>query len=117
MTGEQLREWLDEELNNYPERTSGEELYSFFIKQTEKYVKSNRRELIEALTYWLRLRTEPKTMLALDVAEKHNLTELREEIENLLRDVENGIAFKPYYGQFITKALKKLSGKEGGEKA
>ena len=109
MTAEQLRKWLDGELNNYPERTSGEELYSFFIRQTAKFVKSNRRELIEALTYWLKLRIEPKTMLALDIAEKHNLTELREEIEDLLKDVESGRAFKPYYGQFIINTLKKLS--------
>lgn len=118
MTAEEILTWLEEEVANYPERAAGEELYRYLVQRTALLVRSDRQSLVEALTMWLRLRTEsgPQTMLALEIAATHHLFELRNEIENLLNDIRAGKAFLPYYEQWATRALEQLSGNGGDKK-
>ena len=47
-------------------------------------------------------------MLAVDLAAKHQLTELRSELTDLLDDVRDGEAFKPFYDRPIQEALEQL---------
>ena len=110
MTAEEVRMWLEEEVANCPERASGEELYRYLVRRTAPLVESDRQSLVEALTAWINLREEsgPQTMLALEIAAKHHLTELRDEMEKLLNDIRAGKAFLPYYEQWVTRALEQL---------
>jgi hypothetical protein len=108
MTGEEIRAWLDDELANFPERTSGEELYAYITRRTAGVAETDRASLVEALSGWLKLRSEPRTMLAVDLAAKHRLTELRGEIADLLDDVRDGEAFRPFYDRPILEALERL---------
>ena len=108
MTGEEMRDWLENELANFPERASGEELYAHIARRTSHVAETYRGALVEALSGWLKLRSEPRTMLAVDLAAKHRLHELRGEVVDLLDDVRAGVAFKPFYDRFIQEALEQL---------
>jgi len=108
MTGEEIRAWLDDEIANFPERASGEELYAYLTRRTLGVAQTDRAAFAEALSAWLQLRSEPRTMLAVDLAAKHRLTELRSEIADLLDDVRDGEAFKPFYDRPIQEALEQL---------
>lgn len=110
MTAEEIRLWLDEEVANYPERASGEELYRYLVRRTAPLVETDRQALVEALALWLQLRDEsgPQTMLALEIAAKHGLFELRDEIEKLLNDIRAGKAFLPYYEKWVTRTLDQI---------
>lgn len=108
MTGEEIRNWLDDELANYPERASGQELRAYLVRRTAPLVSSERVSLIEALSAWLQLREEPRTMLAMRIGAEHHLSELRGAVEDLLEDVRAGEAFLPYYERWIRDALEQL---------
>ncbi len=104
--------WLEGELKGFPERAGGEELYRFFVRITGKPLSTDaedRQALIDALREWLGVRTEPRTMLAVEIAAAHGLSELRHDIELLLSDVKAGKAFLPFYSQTIEKALQRMS--------
>jgi hypothetical protein len=96
---------LDAEVVGFPRRASGEQLYEHINKVAAHYAKSDRLGLVVALTYWLQLRSEPKTMIAVDLAGKLHLNEVRSEIEKLLVDVEQGKAFMPFYVKPIKAVL------------
>lgn len=96
---------LDAEVADFPSRASGEQLYEHLNKIAVRYVVSERQELVAALNEWLLLRSEPKTMLAVDIAGKLHLTELCSALEDLLVDVEQGKAFKPFYVRPIKAVL------------
>ncbi len=100
-----LLQLLNGEVAEFPSRASGEEGYEYINKIAGRYVTSERQKLVAALTSWLQLRSEPKTMIAVDVASKLHLNELRPEIEKLLVDVEQGKAFLPFYARPIKAAL------------
>lgn len=108
MTAEEIRGWIEDELANFPERASGEDLYAYFGRLIARVVESDRASLVQALSGWLQLRSEPRTMLAVDLAAKHRLGELRRQIEELLADVRDGEAFKPFYDRPILEALEQL---------
>lgn len=99
---------LDYEVSEYPKRSTGEDGYEYINKIAAKYISSNRNLLISALSVWIDLRSEPKTMLAVDIAGRLNLFELREEIEMLLDEVERGKTFMKFYERPIKLALGKF---------
>ena len=100
-----LLQILDAEVAGFPSRASGEQGYEYINKIAARYVKSERSNLVAALTSWLQLRSEPKTMIAVDIAGKLSLNELRIEIEKLLVDVEQGKVFLPFYARPIKAML------------
>jgi len=108
MTGAETRAWLEQEIAIFPERAPGEELYAYLIKRTASLVESDRCSLVKALAEWLKLRSEPRTMLAVEIAKTHHLAELRNDIEELLDDVRKGRAFKSFYQKPISDALNEL---------
>lgn len=113
MNAPEALQWLESELANFPERASGEDLHKFFVQITKRIIRSpdptDRSDLASALREWLKLRSEPRTMLAVDIAASHSLFELKADIESLLADVGSGKAFWPYYQDNIQRYLKKLS--------
>lgn len=96
---------LDAEVATFPSRASGEQLYEHLNMIAARYAKSERLSLVAALTSWLQLRSEPRTMIAVDIAGKLHLNELRAEIEKLLVEVEQGRAFMPFYARPIKIVL------------
>lgn len=109
MSATEALRWLEGELANFPERASGEDLHRFFVEITERIVRSSdltdRTDLVGALREWLKLRSEPRTMLALDVAASYSLSELKPDIEELLREVRGGKTLWPYYQDNIIRSL------------
>lgn len=101
-------QWLDEEVELYPGRASAVDFYSFIEKKVSSVLNDNREEIIYALNNWLKLRSEPRTMLAVKLAAIFNLVELKSEILILLEDVKSGNAFATYYEKSIQKDLDKL---------
>jgi hypothetical protein len=100
-----LLQLLDAEVAGFPARASGEQGYEYINNIVARYAISERKKLVAALKEWLLLRSEPKTMLAVDIVGKQHLRELRPELKRLLADVEQGKAFKPFYARPIKKAL------------
>jgi hypothetical protein len=100
-----LLQLLDAEVAGFPTRASGEQGYEYMNNIVARYAVSEREELIAARKEWLLLRSEPKTMLAVDIAGKQHLRELLPELQQFLADVEQGKAFKPFYARPIQKAI------------
>lgn len=103
-----IEENLNNEVENFPSRASGEDLYEYINRAAIQYIQESRAEFIVVMMHWLQLRSEPKTMLAVDVAGNNRLDELRGALEELLEEVNKGKVFKPFYERPINKALKKL---------
>lgn len=108
MTKEEMENWLEEKISFLPKRTSGEAGYEYIIKEIQKVFPHERKSLVLVLKDWLKLRKEPLTMLATEIAEKYHLNELIDDIRSLLKDVEEGKVFKAFYTKFIRKSLLKL---------
>ena len=97
--------WFDDEVASFPRRASGEELYEHMAKLAEIAITEDSKSVVAVMTQWLQLRSEPKTMIAVDLAGKYRISELKGELESLLFDVVAGKAFKPFYERPIRKAL------------
>ena len=107
MTKQEILEWLDAEVQGYPERATGNECEDFIVRLADRVVQSDRNELVEAMRHWIVERGK-RTLLAVRIAAEHKLRELKPDIERLLEDVRTGNAFSPYSEEFITPALKRI---------
>lgn len=109
MSSEDAITWLENNLNNFPDRVSGEALYKFFNRIVKPIINSedasDKSDLIDGLRFWLEKRTEPRTMLAVDIIGNNKLSELEAEVGILLNDVRKGVAFAPHYEKPVKKAL------------
>ena len=101
---------LEADIAGFPERASGEEFYEFMINQAGRWIERDPEGLVGALRAWLALRAEPRTMLAVEIAARFRLTELRPEIEWLPADVRAGQAFRSHSVRPIEKALANIDG-------
>ena len=95
-------------MDSFPSRASGEDLYEYMNKISIGLIKESREDFIMAMTNWLQLRSEPKTMLAVEIIGNNKLMELREDLEGLLDDVNKGNAFKPFYERPINRSLRMI---------
>jgi hypothetical protein len=107
MTKQEILEWLEGEVQGYPERATGNECEDFIVRIAGRVVESDRNELIAALREWIAQRGN-RTLLAIRISTEHKLRELKPDIQRLLEDVRAGKAFSPYYEEFIAPALKRL---------
>lgn len=107
MTKEEILEWLDSEIQCYPERATGNECEDFIVRIVTPVVESDRNELIAAMREWINQRGK-RTLMAIRIAVDHKLDELKPEIHRLLEDVRAGRAFSPYYEEFIGPALRHM---------
>ena len=99
---------LNSEVAAFPTRASGEELYDYVGRLAARILSTNREALAAAMADWLKLRMEPKTMLAVQIASDLRLVEVRPELESLLNDVLESRVFLPYYAKPIEATLLKL---------
>jgi len=74
---------------------------------------TERLGLIEALREWLSLRNEPRTMLAVTMARKLGLRELKADIEALRKEVSEGRVFPRFYLREIDATLEALNQETG----
>jgi hypothetical protein len=107
MTKQEILEWLEGEVQGYPERATGNECEDFIVRLVGRVVESDRNELVAAMREWIAQRGK-RTLLAMRIGTEHQLRELKPDIQRLLEDVRAGKAFSPYYEEFIAPALKRL---------
>jgi hypothetical protein len=107
MTKQEIIEWLDGEVQGYPERATGNECGQFVTRLASRVIESDRIELVQAMREWITQRGK-RTLLAINIAADLKLRELKPDIERLLEDVRASRAFSPYYEEFITPALKRI---------
>ena len=88
---------------------SGEYLKDHVLQHATNVLSNDRDGLIDALHEWLKARSEPRTTIAVTVARKLGLKELRPDIEELRRDVDNGQYFPRFYLENIDATLKSLT--------
>lgn len=100
---------LEGELREYPARAPAPDLYAHLLRIAQRLAITDRPELISALQTWVEARSQPRTMIAVDLVEKMALVDLRTDLEQLRADVIEGRAFLPYYVRWIDEALAKLS--------
>jgi hypothetical protein len=107
MTKQEILEWLEGEVQGYPDRATGNECGQFITRLASRVVESDRCALVEAMREWIVQRGN-RTLLAMNIATDLKLRELKPDIERLLEDVRANTAFSPYYEEFITPALKRI---------
>lgn len=108
MSSNPVLDQLNSEVAAFPARASGEELYDYIRRLSGRILSKNRAELAAAMVDWLELRSEPKTMLAVQIASDLRLAELKPALESFLNDVREGRIFLPYYAKAIEATLQKL---------
>ena len=109
MTKTEILEWLESEIQGYPERVTGNECEDFIVRLAGDVVESERTKLAEAMRDWIVQRGR-RTLLAIWIAEEYRLRELEPDIRCLLEDVKAGKAFSRYYEELIAPALKRIEG-------
>ncbi|TAL16098.1 hypothetical protein EPN96_10810 [bacterium] len=88
---------------------SGEYLREHILDSAKRALdRKDKDALIEVLREWLDERSEPKTMLAVEVIKELRLTELRKDLEELRDAIEKRKAFKPFYVRWVDSALTTL---------
>jgi hypothetical protein len=107
MKKQEILEWLESEVQGYPERATGNECADHVVRLAGRVVESDRRELVEAMREWI-VQREKRTLLAVRIAAEYKLLELKPDIEHLLEDVRAKVVFLPYYQEFIVPALERM---------
>tara|TARA_A100001391_G_C4997236_1_gene259744 strand:- start:495 stop:806 length:312 start_codon:yes stop_codon:yes gene_type:complete len=100
-----MEDYLNQLVEEFPSRASGEDLYEYIRKQSAGLVDRSRVDFSNVMMNWLSLRSEPKTMLAVDLIGFYQLSELKGELESLQAEVTEGRVFKPFYDKEIRKTL------------
>ena len=100
---------LEAELRGHPDRDSAVDLYRHVLDLARRIQANDRAGLVGALDAWLKQRSEPRTMIAVDVAGRLSLAELRDVLDQLLEEVCAGRAFLPHYAQWIDEAIQAMS--------
>ena len=103
----EILEWLEDEVQGYPERATGNECENHIVRLAGRVVGSDRNELVEAMREWIAQRGK-RTLLAVRIAAEHKLRELTPDIQRLLEDVRTNKVFSPHYEEFIVPALKRI---------
>jgi hypothetical protein len=115
MKKEEIAAIIESVAQQFPARTSGNEQIKILATRLADFVQTERPAVVELLREWLAIRIPQSERnpedgkrefwmwLALDVAKKYGLAELRYNIETLIADVRSGKTFLPYYEDMIAK--------------
>jgi hypothetical protein len=109
VTKEEVLAAFDIDFKDPESQKDGPYLFEHILRRTKGLIISDRAGTIEALKYWLSLRKEPQTMMAVNIANNLALRELTPELITLGRDIESGSVFLPYYKGWVERALKAIS--------
>jgi hypothetical protein len=114
---------IENRLEMYPERMTGNEINPQIASWLKKFIDSDRVALIEALRDYLYYKSpmienrheiiiqsirEARLWMALDIAESLKLTELKPDIELLLANIQSGKLLKPVHESGVIRCLKEL---------
>ena len=101
--GSDMENYLNRIIEEFPSRASGEDLYEHLRKVSKPLVEKSREDFSTAMMKWLALRSEPKTMLAVELIGIYQLSELDRELEILRKEISEGLVFKSFYVKEIDK--------------
>ncbi|MBX3122929.1 MAG: hypothetical protein KF854_07610 [Nitrospira sp.] len=116
MNKNELITWMQYIMQRSPAPDSGEATYAYLKEHMERLLAQDpdmRGVFIEALRTWLALRKEPESMSAAKLAAGLKLTELREDLHQLLVEIEGGQSkfnphMKAYYARRVHNYLSDL---------
>jgi hypothetical protein len=74
-------------------------------KSARRLVVTDRSGVIDACRYWIYLKREPFTLLAVVIIMDLALKELKPELIVLKKDIQSGKLFKTYYNELVDNAL------------
>lgn len=109
MSKEEILSELEKDIQKSANDKGGEYFYEDAKKRLKKLVILDRPGVMEALRYWLCLRSQDLTMIAVWLTRDLMIKELKPDLENLKEDIKAGKVFKPYYIEMIDRALKTLN--------
>lgn len=117
MTKQDIADLIDHMGESIPERISGNEENAILVGRLANIAANEREPLVELLRDWFSLRVlktvadedygrkTGQLFLALEVARRYGLKELRPDIELLIKDTRAGKTYLPYYADMIEKYL------------
>jgi hypothetical protein len=109
MSKEEILAEFDIDLNDPVSVKDGEYLYEHILVRAKRMVVNDRIGMVEVLRYWLSLRKDLYTMMAVDIIKDLVISELKPELNILKEDIESGKIFLPYYKQWVDRVLKAIS--------
>src|SRR5436190_18392670 len=119
MNKEEVAAVIDSFGRDIPERLTGNEENAILAERVAGLVETQRLALVELLREWIAVRIpqsqrrpgdgvrEGSMWLALEIAQRYSLNELRPDIEALIANVQAGKTYLPYYADTISKFLRK----------
>ena len=108
MTRSDVLDRLEAEYSSYPERATGNEGDDRVADVARSLLAVDRGAIVGAMEEWIARRNH-WTMVAIRIATRCGLKELRPSLEAVLADVRTRKVFQPYYEQFIVPALEILT--------
>lgn len=120
MTGTEVIAKIENRLTWFPERVSGNEVNATVADDLRGLAVSDRPSLLDALRQYMSLRIPPaqrspkdavreaRVWLALDVAERLGLNELKPDIEALSEAVRNGEALDRIDEKTVVRYLQRM---------
>ncbi len=108
MSEQEVLSVLETAINDPGSFKSGEYLDNHVLLCARQFLHTDRPGLIDALRKWVRLKNEPRTMLAIRVAKELDLRELRGVIQMLRQEVATGKVFPKFYLRDIDESLGNL---------
>jgi len=109
MSEQEILKMLKTDLDNPGSYKSGEYLEDQAYIHLVKVLKTDREGIISALRYFMELRSEPESMLAVRLAERLGIYEVIPNIIKIGEEIKRGEVFKEFYSFWIDKAVKTLS--------
>ncbi len=106
MAKEDVLEILEAEFCDPGGYKSGEYLWEHVLRRSAKIVQNDRPGLVEVLQEWIGSQTEPRTMLAVWVAQSLGIRELIPQIQRLREQISSG---KLFYGDYLKDIDEALS--------
>jgi hypothetical protein len=120
MTQQELCLLIENMVNSFPEKITGNEVSRIVAERLSNVVITERDTLVSILRGWINIRIlktkvdlsfsrdSEYMFLALEIAEKYGLKELCPDITNLVRDTRKGKTYLPYYADMMEKYLKRI---------
>jgi hypothetical protein len=95
--------------DNEDYRKDGDLLFDDLLKRAKRLVVQDREGLVDALRYWMSLRDEYLTEMAIILTGELLLKELRPDLEKIREDIISRKYYRVKYTGWVDKALEALS--------
>ena len=109
MSKEDILILLDTAMTDPGSIKSGEYLEEHAYEYLRRVLHFDREGITQALCEWIDRRTEPETMLAVRLARRLKVIEVKPHIANLRKEVDRGEVFMRFYLLTIDQALDELN--------